>query len=139
MMEEFYSDSPYTLNARRAAEAFRSLLSDEQLGRVWFIQSGSADVGYVVVTFCHSMNYGGLIAIVDDFFIRRAFRGVGLGKAALAEVRDFCATNGIRAVQVETGHDNAPALAVYRRTGFIDVDHVHLSLALAEPTHEPLT
>ena len=137
MMAEFYSDSPYTLNPRRATEAFRSLLADERLGHVWIIQAGSKDVGYVVVTFCYDMTYGGLSAIVDDFFIRPAFRGAGLGKAAMAEIRSFCASNGIRAIQVETGRNNGPALAVYRRAGFVDTDHAHLSLGLADPTHAP--
>jgi len=137
MMAEFYSDSPYTLNPRRAADAFRSLLSDERLGRVWFIQSGSNDVGYVVLTFCYTMTYGGLSAVVDDFYIRPAFRGTGLGKTAMAEIRSFCESQGIRAMHVETGHDNAPALAVYRRVGFVDTGHAHLALGLAEPTHAP--
>jgi GNAT superfamily N-acetyltransferase len=137
MMAEFYSESPYTLNLRRATEAFRLLLADERLGHVWLIQADSKDVGYVVVTLCHSMNYGGLSAVVDDFFIQRAFRGAGLGKAAMEGVRSFCAERGIRAIHVETGRDNAPALAVYRRAGFVDTDLVHLTLGLAEPTHAP--
>src|SRR5437667_11389881 len=87
MMAEFYSESPYTLNLRRAREAFTPLLADERLGHVWFIQVNSKDVGYVVVTLCYSMTYGGPSAIVDDFFIQPAFRGTGLGKAAIAEVR----------------------------------------------------
>jgi GNAT superfamily N-acetyltransferase len=137
MMTEFYSDSPYTLNPRRATEAFGSLLADERLGNVWFIQANSRDVGYVVLTYCFTMTYGGLSAVVDDFFIRPAFRGAGLGKAAMAEVRSFCASRGVRAMHVETGRDNAPALAVYRRAGFVDTDHAHLTLCLAEPTHAP--
>jgi GNAT superfamily N-acetyltransferase len=137
LMAEFYSDSPYTLNPRRATAAFSSLLSDDRLGHVWLIQADSKVVGYVVATFCHSMTYGGLTAIVDDFFIQRAFRGVGLGKAAMSELRKFCASQGIRALNVETGHDNAAALAVYRKAGFVEIDHAHLTLPLAEPTHAP--
>ena len=137
MMSEFYSESPYALNLGRAAEAFTSLLADERLGHVWFIQANSKDVGYVVLTLCHSMTYGGLSAIVDDFFIQPAFRGAGLGKAAMAEVRNFCTTHGIRAIHVETGRDNAPALAVYRKIGFVETDHAHLTLSLADPTHAP--
>jgi GNAT superfamily N-acetyltransferase len=137
MMAEFYAGSPCTLNPRRATAAFSSLLADERLGHIWFIQANSKDVGYVVVTYCYTMNYGGLSAVVDDFFIQPAFRGAGLGKAARAEVRSLCANSGIRAIHVETGHDNAPALAVYRRAGFVDTDHAHLTLALAEPTHAP--
>ena len=137
MMAEFYSDSPYTLNPRRATEAFASLLADERLGHVWFIQAHSQDVGYVVVTLCHSMTYGGLSAIVDDFFIQPAFRGTGLGKTAMAEVRRFCSSQGVRAIHVETGRDNAPALAVYRWAGFVETDLAHLTLGLADPTHAP--
>ena len=137
MMAEFYSESPYTLNLQRATEAFTPLLSDDRLGHVWFIQVDSKDVGYVVLTLCHSMTYGGLCAVVDDFFIQREFRGAGLGKAATAEARSLCASRGIRAVQVETGRENAPALAVYRRAGFVDTNFVHLTLALADSTHAP--
>ena len=137
MMAEFYSDSPYVLNPRRATDAFTALLADERLGRIWIIQSNSKDVGYVVVTLCHSMTFGGMAAVVDDFFIQPAFRGMGLGKAAMEEVRNYCASQGVRAIHVETGLDNAPALAVYRRAGFVATNHVHLTLGLAEPTHAP--
>src|SRR5580765_5200331 len=87
MMAEFYSDSPYTLNPRRATDAFTALLADERLGHIWIIQSNSRDVGYVVVTLCHSMTFGGMAAVVDDFFIQAAFRGNGLSKAAMEKVR----------------------------------------------------
>jgi ribosomal protein S18 acetylase RimI-like enzyme len=84
-----------------------------------------------------SMEYGGPSAIVDVFFIQPAFRGAGLGKAALAEVCRDCAKRGVRVIHVETGHDNPAALAVYRRVGFVDTERVHLTLKLAEPTHAP--
>jgi len=137
MMGEFYSDSPYTLNPRRATESFTALLTDERLGHVWFIQRNSEDVGYVVVTLCHSMTFGGMAAVVDDFFIQPAFRGAGLGKAAMEEVRSYCVSHGVRAIHVETGRDNAAALSVYRRAGFVDTDLMHLTVGLAEPTHAP--
>ena len=137
MMTEFYSGSGYTLNPRRATDAFNVLLADERLGYVWFVQSDSRDVGYVVVTFCYSMMFGGPAAIVDDFFIQPAFRGMGLGQAALQEVRAYGASHGIRAIYVSAGRDNASALAVYRRAGFVATDHVLLTLGLADPTPAP--
>jgi GNAT superfamily N-acetyltransferase len=135
LMAEFYSESPFTLNHGRALKAFASLLADERLGRVWFIEAGSQVVGYVVVTFCYSMEYGGPCAFVDDLFVQRAFRGAGLGTDVLAEVRAFCVNHGIRAIHVETGRDNGPAQAVYRKAGFANQDREHLTLKLADPTH----
>src|SRR6059036_1184823 len=100
LMDEFYAEAAYPLNHRRAAEGFAALLADERLGHVWFIQANAQDVGHVVVTLCFSMEYGGPIAFVDDLFIQPPFRRAGLGAAALAEVRAFCANRGVRALFV---------------------------------------
>jgi GNAT superfamily N-acetyltransferase len=136
MMDEFYAEGGYPLNRRRATEAFTALLANERLGFVLFIQAGAQDVGYVVVTLCYSMEYGGPNAFVDDLFVRKPFRGAGLGKAALAEVQSLCAKQGVRAIHVETGRDNAAAQAVYRRAGFAHTDRQLLTLKLAGATHE---
>jgi len=135
LMAEFYAEGAYPLNHRRAAEGFAALLADERLGHVWFIRADSQDAGHVVVTLCFSMEYGGLIAFVDDLFIRRTFRRAGLGTAALTEVRPFCAERGVRALFVETGRENVAAQAVYCRVGFVNTDRQLLALRLADPTH----
>jgi GNAT superfamily N-acetyltransferase len=136
MMNEFYAEGGYPLNHQRATEAFETLLADDRLGYVWFIQSDGQNVGYVVLTLCYSMEYGGLSAIVDDLFVRLPFRRAGLATGALAKVRDFCTKRGVRAMHVETGRDNAAAQAVYRRAGFTHTDRQLLTLRLANPTHE---
>ena len=135
LMTEFYAESPYTLNPKRAIEAFAPLLADDRLGHAWFIQVNSQDVGYLVMILSYSMEHGGTVAILDDFYVRSASRGVGIGSTALAEICQWCAGQGIRAVHVETGDDNAAALKVYQRCGFVDTHRVHLTLKLAEPTH----
>ena len=135
LMAEFYAEAAYPLNCRRAAEAFAALLSDDRLGHIWLIQADSQDVGYVVVTLCFSMEYGGLSAFVDDLFIRAPFRGAGLGTTALQEARAYCSNLGVRAMHVETGLENAVAQAVYRRVGFVKNDRLLLTLKLADPTH----
>ena len=136
LMAEFYAESGYVLDGGARAAAFTVLLSDPRLGRVWLIEEAASVVGYVVVTFVYGMEYGGLMAFVDDFFVRPAFRNAGLGTAALAAARDACAILGVRALSVEVAGDNDPALAVYRRTGFAMTDRKLMVLALAAPTHE---
>jgi len=135
LMADFYAEAGYSLDRTRAEDAFAALLADARLGRVWLIEQGDEAVGHVVVTFVFAMEYGGLTAVVDDFYVRLPARGVGLGTAALEEVRRVCAELGIRALRVEVGRDNAVAQAVYRRVGFEAVDHQLMTLPLAEPTH----
>ncbi len=136
LMEESYAESSFPLNRQRATEAFANLLADDRLGQVWLIQSGDQAIGYVVLTLCYSMEYGGRSAFVDDLFVRPSFRNAGLAAAALAEVKAVCAGRGIRAIHVETGGENGAAHAVYRRAGFTETDRQLLALKLASPTHE---
>ena len=132
LMTEFYAESGTPLDTARAAEAFAALLADDRLGKVWLIQAGDADVGYVVITFSYSMEFGGPNAFVDDLFIQEPFRGGGLGTAVMQEVRAYCEEHGVRALHLETGRDNASALALYRRAGFKVTDRQLLTLVLSD-------
>lgn len=134
-MADFYAEADFVLDRPRAEEAFTALLADSRLGRVWLIEQGSDVVGHVVVTFVFAMEYGGLTAVVDDFYVRPASRGAGFGTSALAEVRQACAELGMRALRVEVGRDNAVAQSVYGRVGFKAADHQLMTLRLADPTH----
>lgn len=130
LMKEFYAESAMAFDPTAAAGAFETLLSDDRLGKVWLIQAGGDDVGYAVLTFSYSMEFSGQNAFLDDLFIRSAFRGAGLGTAALAEVRAFCLERGVRAVRLETSRDNSAAQALYRRAGFVTTDRQLLTLVL---------
>ena len=136
LMAEFYAESGYVLDRRHAAHAFSVLLADPRLGRTWLIDQDSVDVGYVVLTFVYGMEYGGLTAVVDDFYVRPAARNRGAGTAALALVREVCAELGVCAATVQVGRENRVAQAVYRRTGFVTTDRRLMTLRLAAPTHE---
>jgi GNAT superfamily N-acetyltransferase len=135
LMADFYEEAGYVLDRAHAEDAFAALLADTRLGRVWLIEQGSDVVGHVVVTFVFAMEYGGLTAVVDDFYVRPASRGAGLGTSALAEVRQICVELGMRALRVEVGRDNAVARSVYGRVGFKAADHQLMTLRLADPTH----
>jgi GNAT superfamily N-acetyltransferase len=135
LMDEFYAEAGFKLDRTHALEAFAALLVDPRLGRIWLIQAGSIDVGYVALAFVYSLEHGGPAALLDDFFVRAPFRNTGLGTAALAAVRAFCVEAQIRAVSVEVGKDNAVAQAVYRSAGFVPADRQLMVLELADPTH----
>ena len=132
LMKEFYAESATPLDPAHAATAFGELLADDRLGKVWLIQADDKDVGYVVVTFSYSMEFGGRNAFVDDLFIQPAYRGAGLGRAALAELRAFCIEGGIRALHLETARDNVAAQALYRSAGFVVTDRQLLTLVLVD-------
>ena len=136
LMTEFYAESGYALDCPLATTAFTTLLADQRLGYVWLIQAESAVVGHVVVTLKFAMEYGGMVACIDDLYVVPAARNKGLSTAALLHIREVCERTGIRAITVEVGADNGPAQAAYRRVGFLEAANRQLlSLELAAPTH----
>jgi GNAT superfamily N-acetyltransferase len=136
LMSQFYGEAGYELDQALAGRALGAMLADERLGYVWLIDAEGSSVGYVVLSLRFGMEYGGLMACIDDLFVAPHSRNKGLSTAALIEVRDFCKQIGIRAITVEVGHGNRPAQTVYRRLGLVEApDRQLLVLALESPTH----
>lgn len=137
LMAEFCAESGYALERERAAAALLPLLESDALGGAWLLEVAGGAAGHVVLAYARSMEHVGRVAIVDDLFVRPERRGSGLAGEAPARLREQARAEGVRALLVETGHDNAAAIAVYRRAGFAPVERLHLTLALAPPTHAP--
>ncbi len=135
LMAEFYAEAGYALDRERAKAGFATLLKDHQLGSVWLIDSAGTPVGYVVLTHCFTMEYGGNVGFVDDFFVRPTSRRCGLGTTMLRDLRAHCLEIGVRALFVEVAPENTAAQEVYRRAGFGHTARQLLSLALAPPSH----
>jgi GNAT superfamily N-acetyltransferase len=136
LMAEFYAESDYKLDHLIAEKAFTTLLADERFGYVWIIDENGKDVGYIVLTLRYGMEYGGLMACLDDLFVVPQSRNRGLSTSALFQVRDFCKNIGVRAITVEVGHNNGPAQTVYHHLGLTEVSgRQQLALALAKPAH----
>lgn len=136
LMAEFYRESGYPLPLAAAAQSFSTILADPKLGRVFIVEIDAAPAGYIVLTFGFSMEYGGLRAFIDDFFIKPMARGDGLGTAALQVVRGVCSDLGVRALAVETDSESQSARRFYQRAGFEPTGRTLLSLPLATRIHE---
>ncbi|MEM7635336.1 MAG: GNAT family N-acetyltransferase [Pseudomonadota bacterium] len=121
-----------TAQARRAS--IDALLTMPAQGRILLMQRPDGDiVGYAVIAFGFSLEFGGRDAFVDELFVVEAFRGQGIGSAALKAVCTWARREGLCALHLEVERDNKAAKALYRRTGFEDRSHYNLmSLHIAD-------
>ena len=132
LMQEFYAESGYSMDRDRAHRAFQDLLADTSLGRVWLIHRDDQIAGYVILTLGYSLEYGGRDAFVDDLYLCPPFRGQGLGKLALVQLRETCLELGVRALHLEVERENHSAASLYRRSGFVGHNRELLTLRLTE-------
>lgn len=130
MMRDFYESEHIEFEERAARAALGELLADERLGRVHLIRSGAEVIGYLVLTFGFSLEFGGRDAFVDELFVREGWRGRGAGRRALEFAEGVCRAGGVRALHLEVERANTGAQALYRRAGFRDHDRYLLTRRL---------
>lgn len=98
--------------------ALQPLLEGNPLGVIYLIGPARAPLGYIIVTFTWSLEYGGMDAFVDELYIRPAVRGRGIASEVLATLPRALGAAGVRALHLEVHQDNETAQRLYARAGF---------------------
>ena len=117
LMAEFYGESSYPLDREWAATAFRDLLNDPSRGAVWLLEVDGVPAGHVVLSVRFAMEFGGLLAYIDDLFVKPEFRRLGVARAGLEALLEDCRRRECRALHVEVAPDNFAANALYGSYG----------------------
>ena len=86
LMREFYELEHLTFSDEPARAALRQILESHTYGSVALIHAGEELAGYLVLTFGFSLEFHGRDALLDELYVREAFRGRGAGTLSLAFV-----------------------------------------------------
>lgn len=120
LMRLYYVDDHLEYDHSTAQGAISELLASPSLGRIDFLrdeQTGQA-IGYIVIAYGFSFEFGGREAFVDEVFVKKEYRGRGLGSLLIRHAIEATKSIGIRGVRLETTPTNAGALRLYERLGF---------------------
>lgn len=120
LIREYYVYDSHEFNEARVQGALKEIFNNSTLGKVWFISWNEEVIGYLILTFGFSVEFGGRDAFVDEFYIREAYRGKGLGRKSIEFVEETAKKLGVKAVHLEVSRSNTNAQAVYRKLGFTD-------------------
>jgi GNAT superfamily N-acetyltransferase len=132
LTQEFYSVEHLPYDREVARRALQELWDHPEFGRVYLIQSEASVAGYLVLTFGFSLEFHGRDALLDEFYVREAHRGQGLGTASLKRVEEVCRAEGIHALHLEVDHANERAKRLYHRMGYQDHDRHLLTKRLPD-------
>lgn len=135
LMQAFYAEEGLVFRPDAARAAVREILGNPQIGSVFLLKEMQHEalqgaVGYVAVAFWHCMEFGGRVALLDEFYIAPALRGRGWAPKALDFVRDWARAQQCVAVRLEVNHHNARAKRIYTEAGYSDDRRDILTLRL---------
>jgi GNAT superfamily N-acetyltransferase len=132
LQQRFYANEGYPYDRATMHRGMRELIANDSLGRLFAF--GDPIVGYLVLTFGFSLEFGGRDAFVDELYVDDASRGQGLGTLALQVAEDACREAGIGALHLEVEHVNARARALYERSGYTAHDRHLMTKRFERPS-----
>ena len=113
MMQDFYAIDNYPMDVEVAKTLFQEFISNEHLGKSWLIYSENEIVGYIILTFIFSFEYGGKIAFLDELFIKETARGKGFGKEAIQFIQREVPKLSLKLLYLEVEPHNENAQKLY--------------------------
>jgi diamine N-acetyltransferase len=121
-------DDPWSVPFREeeVRASVHELLVNSAVGQAFLMYRGELCIGYLVLSFDFSLEYGGKNAWIDELFVRPEFRGRGIGSRALDFAQQTARELGAKVLHLEVNRGN-PAIELYRRNGFEDHDRYLLS------------
>ena len=110
--------------ARHAGVA--PLLDGIPHGAAYLIGPPRAAIGYIIVTFGWSVEFGGMDGFIDELYIRPGVRKRGIASETLQSLPRALASAGLKALHLEVDTDNDSAQRLYARAGFARRDKYQL-------------
>jgi GNAT superfamily N-acetyltransferase len=106
-------------------------VSRPQLGHCWVAEEGGELVGYLLIVYLFSLEHGGLMAEIDEFFVTPEKRSSQVGTTLLESASRVMTREGITHLQLQLATQNSKGKRFYQLHGFRSTSGRHvLSKAL---------
>lgn len=118
LVADFHAEEGITQDTETRRAAILPLLEGSPHGAIYLVGPGRAPIGYAIVSFGWSVEFGGLDGFIDEIYIRPGVRGRGIGTEVLVSLPKALAGAGLRALHLEVDRDNEKARALYSKLNF---------------------
>ncbi|WP_407496602.1 GNAT family N-acetyltransferase [Pseudooceanicola sp. MF1-13] len=118
LVSAFHAEYGLKIDDDHRTQALTPLLEGSPYGAVWIMGPTIAPIGYVIITFGWSVEFGGMEGFVDEIYVRPAVRGRGIATEVLEQLPKVLADSGMRALHMEVDREDEKTQMIYRRQGF---------------------
>lgn len=120
LVMEFHAHEGIHVDTQQRNRALNEALAPNGPARILLALDKGRIIGYAIVGFGFSIEFGGRDAFLDELFVEKASRGTGIGQQLLAAAEATAKAAGARAMHLEAAHANQRGAALYRRMGYKD-------------------
>jgi ribosomal protein S18 acetylase RimI-like enzyme len=113
MMRDFYAIDNYPINMEESKQLFKTFIANPNLGKAWLVYQEDEVVGYVILTFIFSFEYKGILAFLDELFIKNEHQGKGFGKQVVQFIQKESSQLNVKMLYLEVEQHNQNAQKLY--------------------------
>jgi GNAT superfamily N-acetyltransferase len=117
MIKSFYIEDHHKYQEKKIRKALGEIIREKEWGKVFLIEFKNQIIGYFILTYGWSLEYFGRDIFIDEIFIKKSFRGLGLGKRSLEFIEQYVKENNILAIHLEVNKYNM-AKKLYESRGY---------------------
>ncbi|MGH1425253.1 MAG: GNAT family N-acetyltransferase [Pseudooceanicola sp.] len=118
MVAAFHVEQGIDRDAPSRAASIAPLLAGSPHGVAYLIGPARAPIGYLVISFGWSLEFGGLDGFLDEIWIRPGVRGRGIGTEVLTALPKALAEAGLTALHLEARRGDEQLERFYRKLRF---------------------
>jgi ribosomal protein S18 acetylase RimI-like enzyme len=126
MAQEFYFSPAvmHPINPTHFSTTFDAAINKNPFFRVLIIELENRIIGYAILSFTYSNEAGGMVVLIEEVHIEKAYRSNGIGTKLLDFVeKEYPAFKRFR---LEVTKDNLRAIDLYQKRGYQELDYVQM-------------
>ncbi|PSW21358.1 N-acetyltransferase [Photobacterium sanctipauli] len=142
LVEELFEYEVLPQKKEQTHHAITQLLSNPELGQAWFIEvDNDGDkiiAGHIIVSYSFSLEHGGRVGLIDQFYLKPEWRQQGIGTALIPQIEQHTAEAGVHALSLEVNIGNKGARKFYETHGFMPRRQFCMMTKVITPSEVPL-
>ena len=117
-MDLFELEGDFEPSYEKQERGLKLILEEPSRGRIFVLRNDARIMGMVNILFTISTAEGGLVLILEDFFIHPSHRGQSYGSKLLNAVRDFALAKDFKRITLLTDKISEESQRFFTRNGF---------------------
>lgn len=126
MVTAFHEEAGINLSDQARRNGVAPLLDGIPHGVAYLVGPPRSPIGYIIVTFGWSLEFGGMDGFIDEFYVRPGVRGRGIASETLQTLPRALGDAGLTALHLEVDMTNDTARRLYTRAGFVARENYQL-------------
>lgn len=117
-MVAFYAIDEYPINVEKTTQLFHEFITKPELGSCFVIKYNNEICGYTILIQFFSFEMSGYVLLLDELYVSDSYQGKGIGKEAMAFIKEFASNNHYKKLVLEVEPHNERAIHLYEKENF---------------------